>query len=340
MIQPLKFAASSLNIELIKGNRLRLSFIASSALILFLVCACSDDDASQAGNSVNELICKSKPAKIAFGNDTNDFVYDTNGNPTELTTTIYNQDNISSPPIISVYKIAYNANGKADKVSKFVNTELTRYYNLDYNGNGQLTKQSEFDGQGNLEAYTTALYDTNSALSSITSHSANTGEEVTTVYDYLNGILIKKSVQNLYDSDSQEFYNADFTYSYFVEKDNKINSYFQGPLGLIFISNASNQPSLQYLYDSNSYQLFYAQETSFERKMLKNIQIIAHRYGTRDTTNVDYSYEYDSTGYPTLQRGLYKNVTRRYVPTPFGGTVLLVTPNNKSFEKSINFSCN
>jgi hypothetical protein len=74
--------------------------------------------------------------------------------------------------------------------------------------------------------------------------------------------------------------------------------------------------------------------------MLKNIEIVAHRYTTRDTTKIDYSYEYDTDGFPTIQRGSYKNVKLRYVPTPFGGSVLLVTPIENSFESSMNFLCN
>ena len=72
----------------------------------------------------------------------------------------------------------------------------------------------------------------------------------------------------------------------------------------------------------------------------KRLEIIAHRYGTNDTTNIDYSYDYDTDGFPTVQKGTYNNVTRRYVPTPFGGLVRLVTPRNNSFERTRNFYCN
>jgi hypothetical protein len=163
---------------------------------------------------------------------------------------------------------------------------------------------------------------------------------VTSFYQYADGKLIKKTIQNLYDLDSQEYYNADYSYTYFLDKENRIKPYFEGPLGLFFISDLSNKQSLQYLPDGSNHQLFYAQENSFENKMLKNIEIIAYRYNTRDTTNIDYSYDYDAEGFPTVQRGNYKNVTRRYVPTPFGGSVFLVTPRNTSFVKTINFSCN
>ena len=116
--------------------------------------------------------------------------------------------------------------------------------------------------------------------------------------------------------------------------------YFEGPLGLLFISNLSNEPSLQYLPVRADYQLFFAQETAAEKKMLKNIEIIAHRYGTSDTTNIYYSYDYAIDGFPTVQKGTYTNITRRYVPTPFGGSVLLVTPRTNSFERTMNFYCN
>jgi len=90
----------------------------------------------------------------------------------------------------------------------------------------------------------------------------------------------------------------------------------------------------------NLHQLFFARETSAEKNMLKNIEIIAHRYNTNDTTNINYDYEYDTDGFPTTQKGTYKNVTRRYVATPSGGTVLFVTPRSNPFETTMNFYCN
>ncbi|MEO7214598.1 MAG: hypothetical protein ABIX36_17460, partial [Mucilaginibacter sp.] len=101
----------------------------------------------------------------------------------------------------------------------------------------------------------------------------------------------------------------------------------------------ANKTSLQYLPDEANHQLFYARETSAEKNMLKNISIVAHRYNTSDTTNIDYSYEYDTDGFPTVQKGTFDNVTRRYVPSPFGVPELLVTPNNGFFEKTMNFYC-
>lgn len=38
--------------------------------------------------------------------------------------------------------------------------------------------------------------------------------------------------------------------------------------------------------------------------MLKNVEIIAHRYATRDTTKIDYSYEYDTDEFPFIQKAL------------------------------------
>jgi len=59
---------------------------------------------------------------------------------------------------------------------------------------------------------------------------------------------------------------------------------------------------LQHHPDKTDYQFFFGQETPGEKKMLKNIEIIAHCYGTSDTTNIDYPYKYDTDGFRTLQK--------------------------------------
>jgi hypothetical protein len=59
----------------------------------------------------------------------------------------------------------------------------------------------------------------------------------------------------------------------FPGKDNKIKSYFDGPLGLLFIFNLANAPFQQYLPFKAEYQLFFAQETAAQKKLLKSIEI-------------------------------------------------------------------
>lgn len=309
------------------------------ALLVILFSSCSGDNGAQEDpEAINTAACKERPGQIAFGRDMSEIIYNTRNKPIKITTTSFNPSAPAEPAVKRVYTIAYNAQGNADKVSKLVDNKEQSHYQLEYNPDGKLIKQSEFNANGILTNYTTAQYDTKGVLTAIVTHIENTSVEVTTAYQYAGGNLIKKSIHNLYDADSQQYYNADYSYSYFLDKENKIRPYFEGPLGLLFISDLSKQ-SLQYLADGSGYQLFYAQETSFENKMLKNIEIIAHRYNTRDTANIDFSYDFDAEGFPTVQRSTYKNVIRRYVPTPFGGSVLLVTPRNKADIRTINFSC-
>ena len=313
----------------------------SMALLLILFSSCNGDNTAQEDiDAVNSTAaCKKRPGQIAFGRDISDIIYNTQDKPIKITTTSFNPSFPAEPAVKRIYTIEYNAQGNADKITKLVDNKEQSHYQLEYNSSGKLTKQSEFNANGILTSYTTVQYDNKGVLTAIVTHKENTSVEVTTAYQYADGNLIKKSIHNLYDLDSQEYFNADYSYSYFLDRENKIKPYFQGPLGLIFISDLSKQ-SLQYLPDASGYQLFYAQETSFENKMLKNIEIIAHRYNTRDTANVDFSYDYDDEGFPTVQRGSYKNIIRRYVPTPFGGSAFLVTPLNKSDIRTINFSCN
>lgn len=320
-----------------KNIQLRLFYSLTFLVILFSSCS-SDNAAQEDSEAVNAVACKMRPGQITFGRDISDIIYNLQDKPIKITITSFNPSAPGEPPVKRVYNIQYNAQGNADKVSKLLDNKEQSHYQLEYNSSGKVIKQSEYNANGILTSYTTAQYDNKGVLTAITTHKENSSVEATTVYQYENGNLIKKSIDNLYDPDSQEYYKADYSYSYFPDRENKINPYFQGPLGLLFISDLSKQ-SLQYLADGSGYQLFYAQETSFENKMVKNIEIIAHRYNTRDTANIDYSYDYDAEGFPTVQRGSYKNIIRRYVPTPFGGYALLVTPVNKSYIRTINFSC-
>ncbi|MFY0481969.1 hypothetical protein ACI6PS_05130 [Flavobacterium sp. PLA-1-15] len=328
--------ATSPSNQLKKNNKLPFNCFAIAAFLLLTFSSCNDDDPHHDPVSVE---CKTRPDRIFFGGDLSDMVYNEQDQLIKITTSDFNIAAPTAPPVVSVYTIDYNAQGKANKVSKTIDNQLETYYEVEYNSRGKVAKQSEFNAQGVLVATTTAHYDGGGVLTGITTFKEGASVEVKSTYEYVNGNLVKKSVQNLYDLDSQEYYTADYTYSYF-DTENKVEPYFEGPLGLLFISNLSHQESVQYLPKRPIYQLFFAKETPSETKMLKNIEIIAHRYSTSDTTHIDYSYEYDVDGFPRFQSGHYKNVTRRYVPGPFGGTALLVSPMNNSLESTVNFSCN
>ncbi|MEO6548013.1 MAG: hypothetical protein ABIN94_08435 [Ferruginibacter sp.] len=335
-----KSMGSNFSKQVKKSSWLHVRFFPGIALLLILFSSCTKDNVPDVSTD-NTLVCKNRPGRISYGRDTIDIKYNTQDKPITVTTTVYNNPSgPSQPPVTAVYTIAYNVAGKADKVSKSVSNQLEWYCQMQYNSNGQLIKQSRFNAQGILTASTVTEYDNSDMLAKIITHTEGSSREVTSVYNYANGNLIAKSHQNLYDTDSQEFYSADYAYTYFPDKENKIKPYFEGPLGLLFISNLSNEPSLQYLPGKADYQLFFAQETAAEKKMLKSIEIIAHRYGASDTTNIDYSYEFDTDGFPTIQKGTYQNIKRRYVPTPFGGVVFLVTPYDNYYERTMNFYCN
>ncbi|AYM99274.1 hypothetical protein [Chryseobacterium sp. 3008163] len=325
----------------IQNNQLRLIFCTFLIIISLLASSCikNDEEIITPETNGSTLACKKKPSQISFGNNKHDIKYNSQDQPFEVATTIYNTSAPNEAPIKTIYTIEYNLQGRISKVSTSKNNQPDLYYVMEYNADGKLFKQSEYNPLGNLITYTISEYDNNS-LKRLISHKNSSNIVVTTIYQYTNGNLTKKSIQNLYDVDSNEFYNADFTYNYYLDKENKIKPYFEGTLGLLFISNVSVKKSLQYLPDGNNYQLFYAQESSSEKKMLKNIEVIAHRYNTSDTTNINYSYEYDNDGFPTWQKGIFKNITRRYVPTPFGGSILLTTPHNSTFESTLKLSCN
>ncbi len=330
---------SNLSKQLTKSNPVHFSFFPCITLLLFLFSSCNKDKAP-AVNTDNTTICKNRPGKISFGRDASEIKYNTQDQPVTITTITYNPAVPSQPPVTNVYAIAYTINGNTDKITKSVNNQTALYYQMEYHPNGQLSKLSRFNAQGMLTATTLAQYDNSNRLSKIITQAAGSSSDVISDYYYANGSLIKKSIQHLYDSASQEFYTADYAYTYFPDRDNKMKSYFEGPSGLLFISNLANESSLQYLPGKAEYQLFFARETAAEKKMLKNIEIIAHRYGASDTTHIDYSYDYAADGFPTVQKGTYTNITRRYVATPFGGSVLLVTPRTNSFERTMNFYCN
>lgn len=337
MTTALKINTTAPSKQMKKNNPLPSRFFAIAALFILTLSSCNDDDSHQEPASI---ACKTRPDRISSGGEVSDMVYNAQDQLIRITTTEHSVAAPTAPVVTTVYTIEYNAQGNASKVSKSVDNQLQLHYEMEYNASGKVTKQSEFNAQGSLASYTTAQYDGNGALTGITTHKEGTSVEATSTYQYVDGNLVRKSVQNLYDLDTQAYYNADYTYTYFLDKENKVEPYFEGPLGLLFIANLSKEQSLQYLPKSAIQQLFFAHETHSETKMLKNIEIIAHRYSTSDTTNIDYSYDYDTDGFPTFQRGNYKNVTRRYVPTPAGGSVLLVTPTSNSLETTVNFSCN
>lgn len=290
-------------------------------------------------NPADALACKKKPSQIIYGLHKIDVKYNSKDQVTEFATSFVNDKKLSDPAVKTVYTITYNAQGKPEKVSKSTADKADGHYVLEYNASGQLNKQSEYDATGKLIYYTQTQYDDTGLLNKITTFQEgnDNGMEMSNIYEYSNGNLIKKTTKNLFDADAKEYYNADYKYTY-ENKEMKVKQFFDGPLGLRIVANIAQSPTLQFLPVEYIAQYFQVQETS-NKNMLKNIEIIAHRYGTRDTTNIDYTYEYDADGFPTFQQGVLKNITRRKSNGPFGGQIITTTPHNQTVKLSIEYKC-
>jgi|SRR6186713_698682 len=317
-------------------DRRIVAFLATS---IFLLSACSKSDNKPADPSNPSATCKDRPALIGYGRDSFEIQYNAQDKPIKIITTI-NTLNAQGPASLkTTYTLEYNAQGRPAKLSRSINATLDKYYLLDYNGNGQLIKQTEYDRQGTSHVATTADYSSNGMLIKITTHTDTLTSDASSEYEYANGNLVKKTVKNLYDKDTRGFYDADFTYAYYQDQEIKIQPFFAGLLGLQFIADYAGRGSLQYLPDGGNPQLLYMQETATSKNFLKNIEVIAYRYNTSDTTHINYEYEYDKDGLPTLQKGGSTHIIRRSEPTPFGAPIIIETPYNTSFTKTMYYSC-
>ncbi|MEO8533711.1 MAG: hypothetical protein ABI441_08170 [Flavobacterium sp.] len=324
-------------------NNFRPVFMSFILLITLFVASCSNgedkDNGTQTENPVSATDCKYKPLEIRYGRQIFDVAYNPQDKPVRFTATIINIKAPFDAPLKISYNIEYNPQGKASKVSKFIDDKMDQYYLLEYNAKGQLNKQSQYDKQGINISSTSAEYNSDGILAKVVS-TDNSNNQVNSTYEYSDGNLIKKAIVNLYDTNSKEFYNADFKYTYYPDHNNRIKPLFDGLLGLRILADLDKSTPLQYLPMVNSFQVFHLQESTSGKNMLKNIEIIAYRYNTRDTTNIDYTYEYDADGFPTTQKGNFKNIIRRYESTPFGGAPILVTiPSTNSFEQTIGYFC-
>ncbi|PIF34302.1 hypothetical protein CLU81_4940 [Flavobacterium sp. 9] len=284
--------------------------------------------------------CKKKPSQIIYGLHKIDVKYNDKDQVIEFTTNMVNDRKLSDPPVKTVYTITYNGAGKPEKVSKSTADKPDGHYELEYNTKGQVSKQSEYDAAGKLIYYTNAEYDTAGFLSKITTFKQgnDNGMDLSNTYEFTNGNLSKKTTKNLFDNDSKEYYNADYKYIY-EDKEMKVKPIFDGPLGLRILANIAQSPTLQYQSIDYIAQYFQVHEASASKNMLKNIEIIAHRYGTRDTTNIDYTYEYDADGFPIFQKGVLKNITRRKSNGSFGVDIITTTPHNQTIKLGIEYKC-
>ncbi|CAC9975461.1 hypothetical protein [Flavobacterium panici] len=290
--------------------------------------------------AADPLACRKKPSQIIYGLHKIDVKYNDKDQVVEFTTNMVNDRKLSDPPIKTVYTVSYNAQGKPEKVNNSTADKADGYYVLEYNTKDQLSKQSEYDAEGKLVYYTNAEYDAAGLLSKITTFKQgnDNGMHLSNIYEFNDGNLIKKTTKNLFDNDSKEYYNADYKYTY-EDKEMKVKPIFDGPLGLRILANIAQSPTLQYQSVDYIAQYFQVHEASASKNMLKNIEIIAHRYGTRDTMNIDYSYEYDADGFPTFEKAVLKNITRRKSNGLFGAEIITTTPHNQTVKLSIEYKC-
>lgn len=284
------------------------------------------------------LSCKKKPSQVIYGIYRFDIKYNAKDQPVELST--YNQDLGTStvPGTKTIYTITYNDQGKPSKVSKVIGDKAEGSYVLEYGVNGTPSKQLEYNAAGTLLNYTVTEYTSGGLLSKITTHTEGDGIEVSSTYEYANGNLIKKSSDNLYDAEAKEYYKAEYTYTY-EDKELKVKPVLDGILGLRVIADLAKSVSLQFQSRLRFEQFFHLSEGNVSKNTLKNIQIIAHRYSTKDTTNIDYSHEYDADGFPTYVKGALKNTVRRKYTSSFGAPTTTTTTHSNSFQMTIDYKC-
>lgn len=338
-----------------KMSLLSFRFLAIAFVSVLLAAACSSEpseaetDSKEEGttpndpvanNPVDALACKKKPSQIIYGLHKIEVKYNSKDQAIEFTTNMVNDRKLSDPPVKTVYTVTYNAAGKPERVNKVTQDKADGHYVLEYNTKGMVSKQSEYDAGGKLIYYTNVEYDANGIMSKIITikEGNDNGMDLSNTYEFSNGNLSKKTTKNLFDTDAKEYYNADYKYTY-EDKATKVQPLFEGPLGLRILANIAQSPSLQYQSVDHIAHYFQLHEASNSKNMLKNIEIIAHRYGTRDTTNIDYTYEYDADGFPTFQQGVLKNITRRKSNGPFGGEIITTTPHNQTIKLGIEYKC-
>lgn len=326
-----------------KIKSIRFTILAFVFVSITFLSSCSNDTKDNPEtNPVAEIACKTTPSQIMYGRQVFDLTYNAQNKPSKLVTTVTNEKAPWETPVKTVYAIEYNAQGKPAKISKTVTDQLDKYYVLEYNAKGELSKQSEYNAQGVSTNYTVAEYNSTSILVKITNHNITSGTDIetTTSYEYANGNLVKKTISNLYLPDTKGYHDLEFTYTFYEDKETKIKPLFDGLAGLCFISNAADSKTLQYLPKDNFVPLYYFEETVPNKNMIKNIQITSDHPDTQGTTTIDYSYTFDSEGYPVSQKGNLKSTTYRSEPTQFGVPILITTPVDKSFDITLNYSCN
>lgn len=328
-----------------KTKSIRFTILAGAFVSILFLSSCSNDSKDSTDNPENtpvaQTACKTTPTQIMYGRQIFDLTYNAQNKPSKLVTTITNEKAPWETPVKTVYTIEYNTLGKPAKISKTIADQLEKYYALEYNSKGEVIKQTEFNAQGVSTNYTAAEY-TNGVLVKITNHNTSSGTDIetTTSYEYTDGNLVKKTISNLYLADTKGYHDLEFKYTFYQDKETKIKPLFDGLAGLCFISNVNNSASLQYLPKDNFVPLYYFEETISNKNMIKNIQITSNHPETQGDTTIDYSYTFDSEGYPVSQKGNLKSTTYRSEPTQFGVPILITTPVEKSFDITLNYSCN
>jgi hypothetical protein len=320
-----------------RGIDLRQIILLISTTFLF-ACAKTTENAPLI-NEEGKQTCKTFPAQIWYGRDRHYIEYDVHNKPVKLTTEIYNPKVPWEEPARTKYIIEYNAQLRPGKISKYLSDKVVKYFLLEYGANGQLTDQAGYYTLGKLIGHTRPEYSKDGLITTVSTEEEGSAQKLTASYKYENGNLVKKTLTNLYNPNAKEFYDADFTYTYYQDKELKIKPFFEGPVGLLFLADIAGSATLHFMPDGNGERIFEAQETTANKNMLKNIRIIAFHNNARDTTNISYEYEYDSEGFPVLQKGLFQNIMRRYEQTPFGVPILITSPRKVSFNSTIGLYC-
>lgn len=327
-------------------NRLRKDFfrgyikvaLLSVPAFMLSISACNKTAENPQAPDSQTTECHKTPSSIAYGSDTFDFVYNLQAQPVRITNSRLvdpGQGGPAAPTV--VYFLEYNGQGQLIKMSRTKDSKAIRYSVFEYNGGGKVIKEMVYDAQNLLLENTTAEYNGES-LSKLITRYPNGAPESSVSFRYTDGDLSNKTVRNIYDPSAKEYFDAEFSYEYYVGNARTEQSFFSGIVGARFISGFTDSPSLYYIPDAAKPQLLFSSESSVGTHRLKSIKVQAHHL-ISDETSINFDYRYDNAGSVTTERISADRKLVQSKPTPFGVDAIVTTPINTSSTTTIHYTC-
>ena len=324
----------------LSGKQVIVAGIYFSALLFATSCKKGDNGNTNDKPEPNGQIsnCKEMPASISYGLTTFDIKYNAQGKPIQITNNrLINPGSGAPAPPTYIYSLEYNNVGQLIKMSRSQNGIKEHYYIFDYNSNMQVIKETDFDAQNLIQRITTAEYRNGYLIKLITQTPGST-QFSTASFEYSAGNLTKKTVKNIYDTESMEYFDADFNYEYYDDQDQVERSLFSGLIGSRLIADYTGNSTLYYISDASKPRLLFSGETSDTKNRLKSVLISAHHF-VSDETSIIYNYEYDNVGMATTVLGESKRTIVQSKPSPFGVPAIVETPFNTTFSTTIDYFC-